>query len=91
MTSVTHLLGYASADCISPENGDAAFIANFNRMFHFLHHDTVPGLRNFTGVDELIKTVPQDSKARVRRGISQRPATGNVMGTTPQAGIRHRH
>jgi hypothetical protein len=22
-------------------------------------------------------------------GIGQRPATGNVMGTTPQAGVRH--
>lgn len=40
-TSVTHLSGYASADYISPESGDAAFIASFNPMFHFLHNDTV--------------------------------------------------
>ncbi|MDH4056849.1 MAG: hypothetical protein OEV58_15910, partial [Gammaproteobacteria bacterium] len=28
VTSVTHLSGYASADYVSPENGNAAFIAN---------------------------------------------------------------
>ncbi len=38
-TSVTHLSGYASADYVSPENGNAAFIANFNPMFHFLLGD----------------------------------------------------
>lgn len=39
VTSVTHLSGYASADYVSPENGNAAFIANFNPMFHFLLND----------------------------------------------------
>lgn len=41
VTSVTHLSGYASADYVSPENGNAAFIANFNPMFHFLLNDKV--------------------------------------------------
>lgn len=37
VTSVTHLSGYASADYVSVENGPAAFVANFNPMFHFLY------------------------------------------------------
>ncbi len=41
VTSVTHLSGYASADYVSPENGNAAFVANFNPMFHFLSNDKV--------------------------------------------------
>lgn len=41
VTSVTHISGYASADYVSPENGNAAFIANFNPMFHFLLNDKV--------------------------------------------------
>lgn len=41
VTSVTHLSGYASADYVSPDNGNAAFIANFNPMFHFLLDDKV--------------------------------------------------
>lgn len=40
-TAVTHLAGYASADYISPENGEAAFIANFNPMFHFQYNDKI--------------------------------------------------
>lgn len=40
-TSVTHLAGYASADYVSPENGDAAFIANFNPIFHFQYSDRI--------------------------------------------------
>lgn len=40
-TSVTHLAGYASADYVSPENGNAAFIANFNPMFHFQYSDRI--------------------------------------------------
>jgi len=28
---------------------------------------------------------------RTRRGFGQRPATGDVMGTTPQAGVRYRY
>jgi len=40
-TSVTHLAGYASADYISPENGSAAFLANFNPMFHFQYNDLI--------------------------------------------------
>ena len=34
----------------------------------------------------------RDTHRRFRstwRGIGQRPATGDVMGTTPQAGVRH--
>lgn len=37
--SVTHLAGYASADYDSPENGNSAFTANFNPMFHFMYGD----------------------------------------------------
>ena len=40
-TAVTHLAGYASADFISPENGEAAFVANFNPMFHFQYNDKI--------------------------------------------------
>ena len=40
-TSVTHLAGYASADYVSPENGSAAFVANFNPMFHFQYNDRI--------------------------------------------------
>lgn len=40
-TSVTHLAGYASADYVSPENGNAAFTANFNPMFHFQYSDRI--------------------------------------------------
>lgn len=40
-TSVTHLAGYASADYVSPDNGNAAFIANFNPMFHFQYGDRI--------------------------------------------------
>ncbi|MGB2692628.1 MAG: hypothetical protein WBC96_09045, partial [Thermodesulfobacteriota bacterium] len=40
-TSVTHLAGYASADYVSPENGNAAFVANFNPMFHFQYGDRI--------------------------------------------------
>lgn len=40
-TSVTHLAGYASADYASPENGNAAFVANFNPMFHFQYSDRI--------------------------------------------------
>lgn len=40
-TSVTHLAGYASADYVSPENGNAAFVANFNPMFHFQYSDRI--------------------------------------------------
>lgn len=39
--SVTHLAGYASADYVSPENGNAAFVANFNPMFHFQYKDRI--------------------------------------------------
>ena len=39
--SVTHLAGYASADYISPENGNAAFAANFNPMFHYQYNDKI--------------------------------------------------
>lgn len=41
VTSVTHLSGYASADYISVENGPAAFVANFNPMFHFLYDNKI--------------------------------------------------
>jgi len=40
-TSVTHLAGYASADYVSPENGNSAFVANFNPMFHFQYGDRI--------------------------------------------------
>ncbi len=40
-SSVTHLAGYASADYVSPENGNAAFVANFNPMFHYMYRDRV--------------------------------------------------
>ncbi len=40
-TAVTHLAGYASADYISPENGEAAFVANFNPMFHYQYNDKI--------------------------------------------------
>lgn len=40
-SSVTHLAGYASADYVSPENGNAAFVANFNPMFHFQYTDRI--------------------------------------------------
>ena len=40
-TSVTHLSGYASADYVSVENGPAAFVANFNPMFHFLYDNKI--------------------------------------------------
>jgi len=40
-TSVTHLSGYASADYVSVENGPAAFVANFNPMFHFLYENKI--------------------------------------------------
>ncbi len=40
-TSTTHLSGYASADFISPENGNSAFTANFNPMFHFQWKDKI--------------------------------------------------
>lgn len=40
-SSVTHLAGYASADYVSPENGNAAFVANFNPMFHFQYSDRI--------------------------------------------------
>jgi hypothetical protein len=40
-TSVTHLAGYASADYVSPENGSAAFAANFNPIFHFQYNDLI--------------------------------------------------
>jgi len=39
--SVTHLAGYASADYINPENGNAAFVANFNPMFHYQYNDKI--------------------------------------------------
>jgi len=39
--STTHLAGYASADFTSPENGDSAFTANFNPMFHFQWKDRI--------------------------------------------------
>jgi hypothetical protein len=39
--AVTHLAGYASADYVSPENGEAAFVANFNPMFHFQYSDKI--------------------------------------------------
>ena len=38
-TSVTHLAGYASADYIDPQNGNSAFTANFNPMFHYMYGD----------------------------------------------------
>lgn len=38
-TSVTHLAGYASADYIEPEDGNGAFTANFNPMFHYMYGD----------------------------------------------------
>lgn len=41
VTSVTHLSGYASADYVSVENGESAFAANFNPMFHFLYDDKI--------------------------------------------------
>ncbi len=41
VTSVTHLSGYASADYVSVENGPAAFVANFNPMFHFLYDERI--------------------------------------------------
>lgn len=40
-SSVTHLAGYASADYVSPKNGNAAFVANFNPMFHFQYSDKI--------------------------------------------------
>ncbi len=40
-TSVTHLSGYASADYVSVEDGPAAFVANFNPMFHFLYDNKI--------------------------------------------------
>ena len=40
-TAVTHLAGYASADYISPENGNSAFAANFNPMFHYQYNDRI--------------------------------------------------
>ena len=40
-TSVTHLAGYASADYVSPDEGNAAFIANFNPMFQFQYSDRI--------------------------------------------------
>lgn len=38
-TSVTHLAGYASTDYVAPEEGDGAFTANFNPMFHYMYSD----------------------------------------------------
>ncbi len=40
-SSTTHLAGYASADFVSPENGNSAFTANFNPMFHFQWKDRI--------------------------------------------------
>jgi len=40
-TSTTHLAGYASADFISPENGNSVFTANFNPMFHYQWKDRI--------------------------------------------------
>jgi Gram-negative porin len=40
-SAVTHLAGYASADYISPENGNSAFAANFNPMFHYQFNDKI--------------------------------------------------
>jgi len=40
-SSTTHMAGYASADFISPENGNSAFTANFNPMFHFQWQDRI--------------------------------------------------
>jgi hypothetical protein len=41
VTSVTHISGYASADYVSVENGETAFTANFNPMFHFLFDEKI--------------------------------------------------
>ena len=40
-SAVTHLAGYASVDYISPENGNSAFVANFNPMFHYQYNDKI--------------------------------------------------
>ena len=40
-SSTTHLAGYASADFTSPENGNSAFTANFNPMFHYQWTDRI--------------------------------------------------
>ena len=39
--STTHMAGYASADYASPENGNGAFTANFNPMFHYQWKDRI--------------------------------------------------
>lgn len=40
-SSTTHMAGYASADFISPKNGNSAFTANFNPMFHYQWKDRI--------------------------------------------------
>ena len=40
-SSTTHMAGYASADFISPSDGNSAFTANFNPMFHYQWQDRI--------------------------------------------------